>query len=519
MESTGDRRKDFQLIHEVAEAVSEAPSLESALLGTIELVCKRTEWRYGEVWLPNEDGDKLVPSKAWYGRGKGIDGFRAATENLSFDKGVGLPGRVWEARDIEWVKDVSSDTTDLSLRRSAASAANFHAAIAVPIIANDDVVAVLSFFLGEPKESDTRHVALVSTIAILGGLFLRKRQLEVVKEEREAYKRRFESHPVGVLVFEPDGTIIDANPQASDVLQLDIDELLGTKLSQTPLKMFDWDGDPIPPHETPITEVVATGKSIQGRQLGVHTPGDDRWLLVNAAPVTNRDGNVEQVIVVVEDRTSKYTWEREIERQNERLTRFASVVSHDLRTPLSTAATALQLAKQDCESEHLDTAERAMGRMDVIIDDVLTLAKEGKRVIQTEQVPLATVAGNAWENVAAPKATLETIGKPTIVGDPDRLERMLENLFRNAVEHGDDDVTVRVGNLEPNGFYVEDDGPGIPENERERVFETGYTTRESGAGFGLSIVREIAYAHDWDIEVMAGESGGARFEIRPAKAT
>jgi signal transduction histidine kinase len=88
----------------------------------------------------------------------------------------------------------------------------------------------------------------------------------------------------------------------------------------------------------------------------------------------------------------------------------------------------------------------------------------------------------------------------------------LENLFRNAIEHGGEDVTIRVGGLS-DGFYVEDDGPGVPEDARDEVFEVGYSTSPDGTGFGLNIVKEIAEAHNWEITLTEGTTGGARFEI------
>ena len=99
------------------------------------------------------------------------------------------------------------------------------------------------------------------------------------------------------------------------------------------------------------------------------------------------------------------------------------------------------------------------------------------------------------------------------MADEDRLLQVFENLFRNSVDHGSEDVTVRVGPLR-NGFYVEDDGPGIPKADRERVFNHGYTSREDGTGYGLSVVRSVIGAHGWDIAVADSDAGGARFEIR-----
>ena len=89
---------------------------------------------------------------------------------------------------------------------------------------------------------------------------------------------------------------------------------------------------------------------------------------------------------------------------------------------------------------------------------------------------------------------------------------MLENLLRNSLEHGGETVTVTIGDID-RGFYVEDDGPGIPPEERDRVFDAGYSTNSEGTGFGLSIVSDVAEAHGWNVTVTEGRSGGARFEI------
>lgn len=112
----------------------------------------------------------------------------------------------------------------------------------------------------------------------------------------------------------------------------------------------------------------------------------------------------------------------------------------------------------------------------------------------------------------------------TVVGDAHRIQRLLENLFRNAVEHGSTGVrmvsdggdvvgpTVTVADL-TDGFVVCDDGPGIPAADRDAVLDFGYSTTESGTGLGFSIVTEIADAHGWDVHVTEAASGGARFEF------
>jgi len=201
-----------------------------------------------------------------------------------------------------------------------------------------------------------------------------------------------------------------------------------------------------------------------------------------------------------------------LRRQNERLQQFASIVSHDLRNPLTVLDGSLELFERTNDEEHLARAHRTVDRMDALVEDLLTLARSGATIDEQEDVDLGPLVERCWGHVPTGAATLEVEAERTVRADEARLEQLLENLIRNAVEHGGDSVTVRVGDL-AGGFYLEDDGPGIPESEREAVFESGYTTSPEGTGFGLAIVEEIAEAHGWRVRVTESPEGGTRFEF------
>ena len=204
--------------------------------------------------------------------------------------------------------------------------------------------------------------------------------------------------------------------------------------------------------------------------------------------------------------------ERELSRQNDRLTEFASVVSHDLRNPLNVAQGRLELARDGRESDHLQEAANALDRMHALIEDLLRLAREGETASDVESVDVGEVARDCWRTIETASAQLRTPAERTVVADRSRLRQLLENLVRNAVEHGGDGVTITVGDL-PDGFFVADDGPGIPAAERESVFDVGYTTSNEGTGFGLGIVQQVAMAHGWNVTVTDSADGGARFEL------
>lgn len=204
--------------------------------------------------------------------------------------------------------------------------------------------------------------------------------------------------------------------------------------------------------------------------------------------------------------------ERELERQNEQLEQFANVVSHDLRNPLGIAIGRLEVVREESDSEHLDVIEDALDRMDALIEDLLTLAQNDDTVVHPEPIEIGAIFEGCWQNVETIDATLHVDIDRVVVADEGRLKQLIENLIRNSVEHGGEHVTITVGEL-ADGFYVEDTGPGIPEEDRAEVFDTGYSKSRDGTGFGLSIVEQVVDAHGWTIAVTEGSDGGARFEI------
>lgn len=206
-----------------------------------------------------------------------------------------------------------------------------------------------------------------------------------------------------------------------------------------------------------------------------------------------------------------------IRRQRDRFEQFANVIAHDLRNPLQVAQGRIELAQADGDLDHLDAVETALERSFTLIDDLLTIARGDDRVSDVEAVDLAATVEDCWGTVATAEATLVTDTTQAVLADRNRLRQLLENLIRNAVEHGGPNVTVRVGEM-VDGFYVADDGVGIPAETREQLFEQGASTGSEGSGLGLLIVEQIADAHGWDVSVTDSEAGGARFEITGVKS-
>ena len=225
------------------------------------------------------------------------------------------------------------------------------------------------------------------------------------------------------------------------------------------------------------------------------------------------DDTVTRIVGIARDVTDRVEYERELQRKNERLDEFASVISHDIRNPLSVALGRVQLLEEESASEHLPPTVRSLMRIEAIVDDTLTLARHGETVAETAPISFASLVGQCWGTVDVAEATLDIEDEFTLHGDRDRLRHVFENLFSNSVEHGGPTVTVRVGRLGDDGIYVADDGPGIPTAERATVFEPGHKSSAGGTGFGLTIVRRIVEAHGWTVTAAESDTGGARFEF------
>jgi PAS domain S-box-containing protein len=225
--------------------------------------------------------------------------------------------------------------------------------------------------------------------------------------------------------------------------------------------------------------------------------------------------NVASAIERIDRQQELEARQRELEHQIERLDEFAGIVSHDLRNPLSVAKGHLEFIEADLEGQSqadLRTVDEALDRMNRLIDDLLTLARAGERIDELHSVALEPLVQSCWNAVETDGAELRVDFEGSVLADEGRLAQLFENLFRNAIEHGGEAPTITVGAIE-DGFFVQDDGPGIPEADRDTVFEAGYSTNADGTGFGLSIVEEIADAHGWALAVTDAPNGGARFEV------
>lgn len=199
-------------------------------------------------------------------------------------------------------------------------------------------------------------------------------------------------------------------------------------------------------------------------------------------------------------------------REHNKFDEFGAIVTHDLRGPLGIARAYAEHSQETGDIDALDDVLEALDRFEQIITDMYILVHTDWEIDDPETVSLVSVASDCWTAVDTQSATLNIDEDRHFCADRSQLRHLCENLFRNAVEHGGNSVRITVGSIS-DGFYIEDTGSGISTDHREDLFESGFTTSDTGTGYGLAIVKRIVDAHEWMITVTESCEGGARFEI------
>lgn len=333
-----------------------------------------------------------------------------------------------------------------------------------------------------------------------------------------------------IVAVDPDGRIVDSNPAATRLGSPSI-----PAVGATFTEFFA-------SHPTLVEQFQ---RSTSATELELTHDGETRQYLLMRKPI---DAKWHGAVIVLRDITTLRTREQQLLTKNEQLERLANVVSHDLQTPILTAQKLLTVLRMDLSDnqdskQSLDNLEAVHDRLSGFAENLPRLARESTDVEEPIEWELSTTANAAWKVVDTGSLSLTIKSTNTYRGDPARVQQVFENLFQNTARHAtsgarshtdlqptEDEnyqlptntsdgprvdnlaTNVRVGTYEQ-GFFVEDDGPGIDPNLREHILEYGMST-DGGSGFGLAIVRTIIEAHGWELSVTESSTGGARFEIR-----
>jgi PAS domain S-box-containing protein len=153
----------LKLLQSITLAISAAKDLNGALELTLESLCDATGWGYGEAWLPASDGARVERTTFYSGVGVDASPLIESGADRAFAPDDGLPGRAWQSKSVVWVPDISEFASPTLGARAVAS--GLRAAVAVPVLAGQDVVAILVFFMDRPRATDVRHTQMVFVVA------------------------------------------------------------------------------------------------------------------------------------------------------------------------------------------------------------------------------------------------------------------------------------------------------------------------------------------------------------------
>ena len=395
---------------------------------------------------------------------------------------------------------------------------------------------VLQMAAADSDAFDRRDLQLAELLAShLEETLSRLRADEALRAERDRLFALFENIPDAAVIYDyvDDVLLVDrVNPAFEETFGYSAEEIVGEPIDEYILPADD---EAVIGEAQELNARLRRGQNLRC-EVTRRTTSGDRHFILHVVPIRLGAENASGYAIYT-DVTERREREATLQRQNERLDAFTSIVTHDLRNPLSIAKGHLDLARTLEEPERLERVEAALDRMDELITELLSLSRDGRVVGAIEELSLETVAREAWSHVETADSGLVVDEDLRFEADRTRVRELFENLFRNSIEHGTGGeqagtdtgttpLTVEVGPLGadgdpdgerfhdgPTGLYVEDDGSGF-DGDPGRVFESGYTTEDNGTGLGLAITEHVAEAHGWSIEAVPVEPTGARFEFR-----
>ena len=342
-----------------------------------------------------------------------------------------------------------------------------------------------------------------------------RQQRELEDQAKAERQTLFNSMGEGVVLLDRFGRIQLVNQSLEKQFSLSID-VRGQTINEAFRR----------PELSQLLERLETERNILSGELDVGG-SEARYFEVTAARVFDREGRPQGTIFVFHDLTRI----RQLENTRRE---FVANVSHELRTPLSLikgyVETLLDGAISDPElsAKFLQTIERHSNRLTNLIEDLLTISRleSGQITLQLRAIPLRPFAAaltTELQSRAKERGTTITNEIPEgLAGraDPDRLEQVFVNLIENAIKYGRAKGRVRLKGRAVNGHVelcVADDGPGIPAESRERVFERFYRVDKArsrdagGTGLGLAIVKHIVQSHGGKVWVDSETGHGAQF--------
>lgn len=533
--------KKIQLMQSLTQSIAESPDFNSAIKNTLQKICLATSWAYSDAWVPSSDGSHLECSPVWYSQIGDVREFRAASEKIKCPNGESLIGRVQTSKKPEWIRDVTNDRS--FLRASIAREVGIKGAMAIPIIARDEVVMVIAFYVLEDRKKDADLLKLISAIALqLGSLFLHKRSEEALQESEERFRQLAEN--IREVFW-----IMDWKNDKIQILYVSsaYEDIWGRSCESLYLSPASWvdaiHEDDRPRVSEAFFSILSTGSFNEEYRI-VHTDGTIRFIHDKGVLVKDGAGELYRVVGIAEDITEHRKLEEGLRHAQKMAAvgQLAGGVAHEFNNILTAMvgfASLLQgkIGEEQPMRDYVDKILELTQRQATLTRNMLALSRT------QENHPHLTNLNDSIEGMR--KFLSKAIGEDIelritiedkdlqIMADPLQFEQALLNLVTNARDSmpGGGVLTIETSTIEldkdfikthgygdPGEFAVisvSDTGAGMNEETSKRIFEPFFTTKEvgKGTGLGLSMVYGIIKQHKGFINVYSEPGVGSTFRI------
>ena len=531
----------------ISRVLADSPALSDATPKILQTICETLGWEVGAMWAVETDAEVLRCLKVWHVPTATVEGFKSVTYGRTFEPGVGLPGRVWTSRKAAWIPDLSKD--DNFPRAPMALAEGLRAAFAFPIMAGENVLAVMEFFSREIREPDHALLAMFETIGSQLGQFIeRKRAEEGLRQREEQLRLALEAADMGNWDYDVQTGVVKWSSGLEQIHGIPPGRFGGT--------FDDYLKDTHPEDRQRVVESLMRamkGGDEHDVEYRICRPdGSERWVQGKGVVIRDENGQPSRMSGVCMDVTERKRAEREretllareqharaeAEAANRAKDDFLALVSHELRTPLNAIVGWIDMLMANEERDEALTArafeviKRNSGLQTRIIEDILDVSRivTGKLQLDMRPVEMPAIINSTLAAVqltaAQKKIQIRTVlnnRTDPMTGDPYRLQQIVWNLLSNAIKFTPEGGQVEI-KLEQIGLNaritVSDNGVGIPAGFLPRIFDrfsqadSSTTRKQGGLGLGLAIVRHLVEMHGGTIEAhSAGENRGAVFIV------
>jgi PAS domain S-box-containing protein len=524
--------EDLCLLQSITTAIAEAPNFDAAVAVTLRGVCETIGWNFAEAWIPDPQAKTLQLSNAWYGSKKNMLAFREASQNFSFSRHMGIPGRVWATQKAEWMEDVSEQPLKIFLRADIAKQVGLKAALGIPIVAHEKVIAVCVFYSSVACKEDRRMVELVKSVVKQLGLFIeRKRSEDSLRASMATNRALINAIPDWLFRINRNGIFVNfksANKYTYSIVPNN--SLLGKHVgeifpAEVAAFMLDAVQKALETNEMQLLECqLPSGSELRYYEIRFAVSSDNE-VMASARDISDRKQ-------AEEDMRKSLEKEKQL---NELKSRFVTMTSHEFRTPLATIMSSAELIEhyghkwnEEKKLHYLSRIQAAVKHMTELMNDVLVLGKAeaGKLEFSPTRLNVEQFCRAIVEEIqlSADKHTIffDSSNPDAIALIDEKLMRhILVNLLSNAIKYSPDRDRIDFTFIyQPSEiiFIVRDYGIGIPEVEQEKLFESFHRASNvgsiSGTGLGLAIVKKAIDVHQCTIEVKSQVGEGTTFIVK-----